>query len=228
LSHERSPAATLGAIGEPDVSPTAMALPQVRLVGDLVCPWCYLAFHRLMRVAEEAPFGFTWHPFLLNPNLPPSGIPRHDYVLRRYGSIHGAEPGQRRAIIAAGEDGLEINPARIEREPSTVLAHGLLLRAGPRLPALARALFEAYFRDGQDIGNPVVLRPLAAQFSLELTGASIATVTSMHEAACRAGVEGVPMIIVGDDHVIAGAQPLPALSALLTLERYRIGLTLTD
>jgi predicted DsbA family dithiol-disulfide isomerase len=44
---------------------------------------------------------------------------------------------------------------------------------------------------------------------------------AFHDAACRSGVDGVPVFLFGDDHAIAGAQPPACLEALLHLERYR-------
>jgi predicted DsbA family dithiol-disulfide isomerase len=183
-----------------------------------------------MELAEEVPLALVWHPFLLNPNLPSMGVPRRDYVLRRYGSVHAADPPQRRARAAAAEAGLEINPERQEREPSTLLAHAMLLGAGARMTELARALFEAFFRDGRDIGDLAVLRSLACPFGLgpDAAGTSIPAVAAMHDAACRAGIEGVPLLVFGHDHVIAGSQPVTAMRALLALERYRLGLTPAD
>ena len=66
-----------------------LAPPKARLgieiVHDLVCPWCFLGVRRLMRTLRRRPdllFDLTWRPFLLNPDMPRSGMARPDYVIR--------------------------------------------------------------------------------------------------------------------------------------------------
>ena len=200
-------------------------LPQVTFVADLVCPWCYLGFERLQAVAAREPFRLVWHPFLLNPHLPPDGIPRSVYLERKFGAGY-AEEAQRRAVRAATAEGLELKLDRIRRQPSTVLAHAFLLRSGEHLAAAARALYEAFFRDGRDLGSVTVLAEIGGRFGIgidEVRSAS-ARVTAAHDAACRSGIDGVPLFLFGEDHAIAGAQPPACLEAMLQLERYRLAL----
>ncbi len=204
-----------------DASP---GLPQVRFVADLVCPWCYLGFHRLVALARSRPFRLVWHPFLLNPNLPPDGVPRTLYLERKFGTAGLAEAVQKRAAAAAAAEGVEIRLERIRHQPSTVAAHAMLMRAGERTVELATALVEAFFRDGRDLGRAEVLAEVAAPLGLayrELPDVH-REVMAAHEAACRSGVEGVPVFLFGDSHTIAGAQPAACLQALLDLERYRL------
>ena len=203
----------------------ASSLPVVRLVADLACPWCYVGLHRLLALAPREPFRLAWHPFLLNPHLPAGGVPRPLYLERRFGGGAQADAVHRRAAAVAAGQGLELRLERIRVQPDTRLAHAILLEAGTRLPELVRALYAAFFRDGLDIGDPVVLAGLgeANGFGLPEFAAAAARVGAMHDAACRAGIDGVPVFLFGEDHVIAGAQPTECLEALLRLERYRVG-----
>jgi predicted DsbA family dithiol-disulfide isomerase len=200
------------------------ALPQVRFVADLVCPWCYLGFHRLMALAASRPFRLVWHPFLLNPNLPPEGVPRSLYLERKFGTAGLAEAVQQRAAAAASAGGLELRLGQIRRQPNTVAAHALLMRAGERTVELATALFQAFFQDGSDLGSPEVLARIGAGLGIDWEDLPAARrgAVSAHESACRSGVDGVPVFIFGDSHAIAGAQPTACLEALLDLERYRL------
>src|SRR5690606_8292751 len=60
---------------------------QIEVVFDLVCPWCHLGTHRLRRTLRTRPelaADIIWRPFLLNPDIGPGGVPRQDYVLRKF------------------------------------------------------------------------------------------------------------------------------------------------
>ena len=208
----------------PSAAP-ASSLPVVRLVADLACPWCYVGLHRLLTLApREPPFRLAWHPFLLNPHLPAGGVPRPLYLERKFGGAAQADAVYRRAAATAAAQGLELRLDRIRVQPDTRLAHAALLDAGARLPELVSALFAAFFRDGSDLGDPEVLAALGRRLGFDVPepAAAAARVGAMHEAACRAGIDGVPVFVFGEDHVSAGAQPSECLAALLRLERYRV------
>lgn len=210
-------------------SPASAAppLPVVRVVADLACPWCYVGLHRLLTLGPREPFRLVWHPFLLNPHLPTGGVPRPLYLERKFGGALEADAVHRRAAATAAAQGLELRLDRIRVQPDTRLAHAVLLEAGPRLPALALALMAAFFRDGLDLGDAAALAGVGARagFAVPDPASAAVRVGAMHEAACRAGIDGVPVFVFGEDHVIAGAQPPECLEAMLRLERYRVGLT---
>ena len=77
------------------------------------------------------------------------------------------------------------------------------------------ALFEAYFVKGQDIGDSEVLKSIAEKAELDvdmvdrlLTSDSDLKDISDRDAHARAkGVTGVPTFVVGNQHVVPGAQP---------------------
>ena len=58
----------------------------IEVVSDVVCPWCYIGKRRLeaalelyARARPGAPAPkVSFHPFQLNPDLPPEGMPRAD------------------------------------------------------------------------------------------------------------------------------------------------------
>lgn len=199
--------------------------PVVRLTADLACPWCWIGFTRLLRVLGEA--RLVWEPFLLNPQLPPKGVPRPLYLERKFGSLARARATLGRAARAAAQDGLRLTLDPAGREPNTVLAHGLVLEAARhgRSHETAALLFQIALRDGGDIGEPQVLEPVAARMGLRLEGAvaQVERVLESHNRAYQQGADGVPLFRFGIDHVIAGAQPQEALHALIDLERYRCG-----
>lgn len=206
------------------------AQARIRFVADLTCPWCYIAFARLRRLVIRAPVELVWHPFLLNPYLPREGVARAHYLERKFGSAAQAQSVVRRIATIGAREGIRFRFAAIGTQPSTVLAHALMLTAAGHglLVEAAQAVFRAFFEEGADIGRREVLLPIAAAIGLpEAARAALgepsrlAEVAAAHERAYALGINGVPVLVFGEDHLIAGAQPDEALEALLDLELYR-------
>jgi predicted DsbA family dithiol-disulfide isomerase len=206
-------------------------VPTVRFVADLVCPWCYIAFIRLQRALAASPAVLVWHPFLLNPHLPPRGVTRTQYLERRFGSVAQAHGVQRRVAQAGAREGIPFAFGAIRAQPNTVPAHALVLAAAAhgREVEAAAALFRAFFAAGANIGEPTVLARLGAELGLGAADVAAAfapealhRVAAAHDQAFALGIGGVPVCVLGQDHVVAGAQPPEVLEALLDLERYRL------
>ena len=208
-------------------------VPVVCFIADLVCPWCYIAFMRLQRVLAAPAAALVWHPFLLNPHLPPRGVTRVQYLERRFGSVAQAHGVHRRVVQAGAKEGIPFAFGAIRAQPNTIPAHALVLAAaahGRELEA-AGALFHAFFATGANIGDAAVLARIGGEVGLDpdeiatAAGAAAAdAVVAAHERAFALGIAGVPVCVFGDDHVIAGAQPAEVLEALLDLESYRLEL----
>lgn len=211
---------------------TAPDKPTIRFVADLVCPWCYIAFRRLRRLLVEAPTGLIWHPFLLNPHLPAGGVSRTLYLERKFGSLAQAHIVHRRMTQAGTGAGIAFAFGAIRMQPNTVAAHALLLSVAEqdRQLELAEMLFGAFFSSGANLGDEAFLRSMAARVGIGATACNAALAATSRERIARyhgqaydSGISGVPVSVFGEDHVIAGAQPVEALAALLDLERYRCG-----
>lgn len=200
----------------------------IEVVHDLVCPWCYLGVHRLLRTLRRRPdiaCDLAWHPFLLNPDMPRLGMARSDYVVRKF----GGEDRARRlyaSITGIGQnEGMTFRFERIRRTPSSVDAHRLVRLAARegRADALVMALFAAHFAEGLDIGDTFVLITLAGRCGLDMAAArdfleSDAEQDAVHAENLRAhrlGINGVPCFVLGGRHAIAGAQDVEVIERLL-------------
>ena len=209
-----------------------LAPPRARLsievVHDLVCPWCYLGLRRLLRTLRRRPdllTDITWRPFLLNPDMPRAGLPRADYVVRKFG---GEERARRlyASITEIGRtEGLQFRFDRVRRTPSSVDAHRLVRWAAAygRGAEVVEALFAAHFTDGRDIGDIFVLTDVAVACGLDgptargfLSGdTEIDAVHAENLRAHRLGINGVPCFVIGGRHAIAGAQEPEVIERLL-------------
>lgn len=200
----------------------------IEVVHDLVCPWCYLGLERLLRTLRRRPdigFDLSWHPFLLNPDMPRAGMPRGDYVVRKFGSEDRARRMYASITEIGRKEGMAFHFERIRRTPSSVNAHRLVRWAGGMAPAnaLVQALFAAHFRDGHDIGDSEVLVGLAAQAGFDPVAArrflgsesELDTIHAENLRAHRLGINGVPCFVIGGRHAIAGAQESEVIERLI-------------
>ena len=190
------------------------------IISDPICPWCYIGktlLDQALAQRPDHPFEIEWHPFQLNPDMPAEGMDRRDYLETKFGGKDGAIRAYAPVLERAEAAGLTIDFAAIKRTPNTLDAHRLLHWAGIEgcQDRMAMALFQAYFNEGRDIGNPEVLADLAD--SLSLDGAMIqrllATEADREDIRTRdaqfrqMGITGVPTFIVGGQHAVPGCQP---------------------
>jgi predicted DsbA family dithiol-disulfide isomerase len=209
------------------LAPPRARLP-IEIVFDLVCPWCFLGIRRLRRMLRSRPdvmAELIWRPFLLNPDLAPQGVPRQEYLVRKFGGEERARRLHGTIAELGRAEGLDFRFDRIRRVPHSLDAHRLVRWAGRfgLADALVDALFEAYFMDGADIGDAAVLAGIAGRLGLEAPAArrflaTVAEVEAVHADNLRAhrlGINGVPCFVVAGRHAIAGAQEPEVLERLL-------------
>lgn len=190
------------------------------IFSDPVCPWCYIGKANLDLALEQIgdhPFRIEWHPFQLNPELPVGGVDRRDYLEAKFGGKANAARAYAQVMEAGAAAGLDINIDRIDRQPNTLDAHRLIHWAGleGRQNAIVTALFRAYFRDGQDIGDHGVLAALAGTAGMDaaMTARLLASDADRDDIAARdadarrKGVRAVPTFLVARQYVVSGAQP---------------------
>ena len=196
-------------------------MPAVRIdiVLDVVCPWCFIGKRRLekaltLRPKVEPVFG--WRPFQLNPDMPPEGMERHDYLAVKFGGSQHAGRIYRTVVEAGATVGIAFAFDRIHRTPSTREAHRLIRHAEARgrANALVEALFPAFIIAGRDLGDRAVLAELAEEAGLDpldtarflATGRGAAEVLAEERGARRIGINAVPCFILAEQYAISGAQ----------------------
>ncbi len=195
----------------------AEALP-ITVYSDVICPWCYVGKRRLEAALGAAPaeVQLSWRPFELNPDMPAEGITRAEYRMRKFGAGRAAEL-DRNMKETGREVGIDFAFDRMQRTPSTKLAHRLIWEAGRqgRQNEIVNRLFRAYFEEALDIGNAGVLAKLAAEAGLDaadveqaLSGQeSLDAVTELANQGRAMGIQGVPFFILLGKYGVSGAQP---------------------
>jgi predicted DsbA family dithiol-disulfide isomerase len=155
-----------------------------------------------------------WLPFQLNPDLPAEGIPRVEYIARKFGT---RGKGNYERVAKVGETvGIAFAFDKIEVQPNTLNAHRLLHYAEQqgRQDEVAEVLFNAYFIEGGNIADIDTLAALAKRAGLvaAATRAYLAS-DADHDAvansdleARNAGIGGVPFFIFNRAVGVSGAQ----------------------
>ncbi len=201
---------------------------EIDIIFDTVCPWCYIGKRRLERALAMRPrikARPRWRPFLLNPEMPPEGLDRNAYLLKKFGS----EARVRRIYGAIGEAGqsVEIDFAfdRIGRTPNSIDSHRLVRFADKRGRAdeVVEALFVEFFVAGRDIGDLDVLLEVGGANGLDrdeladyLAGDDdVALIHDENARAHRLGINGVPSFAFNGKLVISGAQEPQVLVRVL-------------
>lgn len=190
------------------------------ILSDPVCPWCWIGKTYLDRALERRPdhqLRIAWHPFQLNPDMPPEGVPRAEYLEAKFGGRERAAEIYARIDTAATQAGLRIDWSAIPRMPNTLNAHRLIHWAGieGRQSLVVDRLFRAYFQQGRDIGDADVLADVWAESALDRATAVALLATDAdaddiraRDADARAkGVGGVPTFVLARQQVVQGAQP---------------------
>lgn len=186
---------------------------------DTICGWCYIGHNRLFKALAEfkdKKFEVHYAPFLLNPNMPLSGMKRSDYLEKKFGSVDNAQPMYDRMTEQAALEDLNFNLNKIKITPSTILSHILidLSKGLKEQKFIVENIFRNYFIDGHDIGNVENLIAIGVKNGLNKqkiektfeTKKNIDDILKKNQSAQSLGISGVPVIALNDKIVIQGAE----------------------
>lgn len=199
---------------------------QVEVWSDLVCPWCYLGKRRLeaaLAQRPDLPVALGWRPFELNPDMPPGGAERREYLTRKFGDPARLAAAHQRLVELGRAAGIHYRFDAIRRVPNTRAAHALIALAGGRQDTVVDGLFRAYFEEARDVGDVDELVEIGAAAGLEraalraplATGAGSVAVAAAERDAERLGIGGVPFFVLGGRWAVSGAQEPATLVAAL-------------
>lgn len=203
---------------------------QIDIYSDTVCPWCFIGKRRLERALSErddSNMTINWHAYQLNPDMPVIGMSHEAYLVTKFGSPERAENAFSTIARAGHSERIAFNFEGISRMPNTLQSHRLIrLAARHQCQApIVEGLFQAFFVDGEDIGDNETLARIAARAGLSgpdvaqyLAGdEDRAAVLSEDLRARRMGIKAVPSFIVNGAYSISGAQEPEAFYPLFDL-----------
>lgn len=198
----------------------------IDVYSDVVCPWCYLGKRRLEAALRERPdiaVAVRWRPFELNPDMPPTGAERSEYLTQKFGDSGRLQEVHRRLVELGREAGVSYRFEAIGRVPNTRAAHALIACSGERQGAVVDGLFRAYFEEARDVGDVAVLAEIGAAAGLDVdelraslaAGKGFEAVAAQEREAARLGIGGVPFFVLAGRWAVSGAQEVPTLVAAL-------------
>jgi 2-hydroxychromene-2-carboxylate isomerase len=193
---------------------------RVEFFFDCSSPWTYLAFDRIEGLCAEADAELVWKPILVggvfnsvNPSVyeqraKPVPAKAHYYLkdLQDWARLYGLKIGQPPVF--------PVNSVKAMRGALVAddMRGALVADEHGRLPAWARAVFEAYWGQLLDISLDEVLAPLVDEVGLERDKARLRANT---DELMRRGGFGSPTMFVDGDDMYFGNDRLPLIREAL-------------
>ena len=197
----------------------------IDIYSDVICPWCYIGKRRfetgLAQVTDDlgVDLDITYRPYQLDPTASPGvAMPVSEAYAKKFGGPERAAEILAHVTSTAAADGIEFNMDRALRA-NTLLAHRVIwLAAQPDSPApqadVKERLMQAYFTDGQHIGDPDVLAECVAELGFDRDAVveflssdrGLAEVNEELEGAREHGITAVPTYVFDDRWAVPGAQ----------------------
>jgi predicted DsbA family dithiol-disulfide isomerase len=203
-------------------------LLRIDIVSDVMCPWCIIGYRQLADAlkATNTAHEIHWHPFELNPNMPPEGQDASEHVAEKYGASEKESEQSRAEMTAIGADlGFEFRFGVNTRMHNTFNSHQLLHWADQhgRMHDLKQTLFAAHFTSGRNLSDDTVLADVAADIGLQRAEALAvledqrfaADVRDAENAWLNQGIQGVPAVIFNRRHLVTGAQGVESYTRIL-------------
>lgn len=192
---------------------------QIDIVSDVVCPWCIIGFKQLEQAMGATGMGayVRWHPFELNPQMPPEGQNLREHLAEKYGTTPEQSRTARQRLTDLGDSlGFTFNYSDDTRMVNTFAAHQLLDWAAEQnlQHPLKMALFAAFFTEGKDVSDHAVLAAAAGAVGLDPAQARSVLESGSHAEQTRAkqrvwlerGISGVPAMVFAGKYLVTGAQ----------------------
>ena len=170
-------------------------MPDYLLYSDFNCPFCYALHERLheLQLIERC----EWRGVQHAPHLP--------RPMKAWQGSLGAELRQEVALVQRLAPGLPIAlpSGKPNTGPAIALAASQLQRGREAGMQMVRALYRAFWVNGQDISNPLVLDEFGITDGSDLDQVMEEWNTAWHET----GQAGVPVIVSPQGDLLVGCVP---------------------
>lgn len=202
---------------------------KIDIISDVMCPWCIIGYRQLATALEASgtPHEIQWHPFELNPQMPPEGQNTREHIIEKYGSTPEQSEQSRQQMKALGDSlGFDFAWSEASRMHNTFNTHQLLHWADTqgRMHDLKQALFTAHFTDQRNLSDTAVLADVAGEIGLDRAEAEAVLKDQRYAQEVRSaeqfwqqqGISGVPAVVFDRKHLVTGAQGVENYTSILT------------
>jgi predicted DsbA family dithiol-disulfide isomerase len=186
---------------------------RITIFSDYVCPFCFLEIPALERLAAEHGVELDYRAFELRPEPVPTLDPTGEYLTTTWA----------KSVYPLAERlGIPIKLPPVQPRSRLAFEGAEFARDHGKLAEYTRAVHEAFFQRGQDIGQEDVLAGIATSVGLdegEFRAALrdhryVDRVIEQEGEATMAGISSVPSVIIGQ-YLIPGAVPYETLVRVL-------------
>lgn len=201
--------------------------PELEFFFDCSSPWTYLGFHNVQALATELDLTVRWRPILVGGVF--NAVNPSVYESRAQPVPAKQAYGMKSLRDWARWSGLEIIPVpRVFPVNSVKVMRGCIaVEPQGQLVPFARAAFEAYWRDDEDLSQDAVVRRICERAGVDADWLLDAIAQPAAKAALRANTDelvarggfGSPTVFVGGTDMYFGNDHLPLVRAALLLHR---------
>ena len=181
-------------------------LPELKVTvfSDYICPFCYVGYHRLMRLRDTYDLKINWCFIEIHPETSAEGEPvtSLDYPSEQWNQL------MQNLKAVAEEEGITMaeHTFTTNSKDALLLAEAAKQHGRDRFYKLHENLFAAFFVDNKNIGNRDVLRELATASGIDEDTVESAwndekyqqRILANYTEARRHEIQAVPSFIFGD------------------------------
>jgi predicted DsbA family dithiol-disulfide isomerase len=187
---------------------------KITVFSDYICPFCFIGTETLRKVQPDVPpFSLEWKGFQIHPEYPATGI-----SVEQRAAHFGKERYQaiwRNITTMAEGIGLEMRQPRMLTNSLLALEATEYAKDEGKASEFSRTMYQAYFQDGQNIGEVEVVLDVARQVGLDSAvvrehlqaGTYSERLKTAQQEAHALGVSGVPTFVVGPAQIVGAQSP---------------------
>ncbi len=198
-----------------------MSQKKVKIVvfSDYICPFCYIGFYRVEQLKEKFDLDVEWRPFEIHPETPKEGTELNNLPFpKEYLEMM-------KANVKKLADDVGVTFKLTDKLPNSQMALYIseFARKKGKFDEFHKLVFDAYWKDGKDIGDQTILLSLA-----ELIGFNRKEILEYLDSEepfeelkkslkdlRNYGINGVPTFIIGD-RIVVGAQPYEVFESVIS------------
>ena len=186
---------------------------RIAIYSDYVCPFCFLEIPALERLAREEKVELDYRAFELRPEPVPTLEPAGEYLTTTW---------QRSVYPMAERLGVPIKLPPVQPRSRLAFEGAEFARENGKLAGYTRAVHEAFFQRGEDIGREDVLADVADAVGLNADDFRAALrdhrylqrVLEQEQEAQAIGIHSVPSVVIGN-YLVPGAVPFETLKQVV-------------